>query len=126
MKYIRLITGSNLDSTKSTYLMNNLKSESSDLPSLLQQGDFSFREGFQARTTARLANLLSNNPIRSFLTSLSSFFPKVLYVSVITLFVTFLIIFLITGEFSVDSFIGKEKVDDSNFISYLIYENFKK
>ena len=106
--------------------MNNPKSESSDLALLLQQGDLSFREGFPERTTTRLANFLSTNPIRSFYTSLSSFFPKVLYGSVITLFVTFLIIFLITGEFSIDSFIGKEKVDDSNFISYLIYENFKK
>jgi hypothetical protein len=106
--------------------MNNQKSDSSRIPLLLQQGDFSFREGFPERTTARLENFLSSRPLRSFYASLSSLFPKVLYGSLIAISLTFLIIFLTTGEFSVDSFIGKEKVDDSNFISYLIYENFKK
>ena len=105
--------------------MNNPISESSNLSLLLQQGDFRFRSGFPDRTTTRLANFLTNNPIRSFYASLSSYFPKVLYGSMIALFGTFLVIFLITGEFSVDSFIGKEKVDDTNFISYLLYENFK-
>ena len=42
---------------------------------------FSFREGFSDRVTAKLLNLLEKDPMREFYYSLSTLFPKIAYSS---------------------------------------------
>ncbi len=91
------------------------------LQSLLQLTDLKFRDGFPQRTTSRLINLLENKVIVSYYASLSRFLPRVFYGSLIILAATLLLLFLLNGNLSPEVLMGKEPVNESNFISYLIF-----
>lgn len=92
------------------------------LESRLGTIQYRFREGFADRTTARLLSVI-NDPVREFYYSLSSLFPKIAYSSLAVIVLVILTIYAIHGGMDHSVLVGTEKIDDSNFISYLILEN---
>jgi hypothetical protein len=85
--------------------------------------EFRFREGFADRVTNKLVNLLEKDPMREFYYSLSSLLPKIAYSSILVLLLIILTVFFINGEIDHNVIMGAGKVDDSNFISYLIFQS---
>lgn len=83
---------------------------------------FAFRSGFSDRVTARVAALMDKDPMREFYASLSSLFPKIAYSSLFVLVLIVVTIFLIHGELDHNLLMGADRIDDSNFISYLIFQ----
>jgi hypothetical protein len=90
---------------------------------IFNNSDLNFRKGFPERTTTRLINILNAEPVREFYASLSSFLPKIVYSSAAIILICITTLFIIHGEFSLETLMGAEQIDDSNFISYLIFEN---
>lgn len=88
----------------------------------LNKVQFSFRDGFSDRLTARLENMIDEDPSIDFLRGLSSLLPRLLLItSVIIILFTLGIIFL-NGEINMEAFLGSPGVDENNFIGYLILE----
>jgi len=92
------------------------------LESGLGMVQFTFRDGFSNRVTARLMNLLEKDPMREFYASLSSLLPKIVYSSLFVLILIIALIFVIHGELDHNVLMGTDRIDDSNFISYLIFQ----
>ena len=93
------------------------------LESGLSTVQMSFREGFPERVTARLLGLLEKDPMRDLYYSLSSLLPKIAYSSLVVLALIIVTIFVIHGQLDQNVFLGADKLDDSNFISYLIFQS---
>ncbi len=83
---------------------------------------FTFREGFPERVTARLLNILEKDPMREFYYNLSSLFPKIAYSSLALLVLITVTILVVHGQLDQNILLGTDKVDDTNFISYLIFQ----
>ena len=92
------------------------------LESTLGTIQYRFRDGFADRTTARLLRVI-NDPMREFYYSLSSLFPKIAYSSLALILLLIITIYAIHGGIDHSVLIGSERIDDSNFISYMILEN---
>ncbi len=93
------------------------------LESGLSTVQMSFREGFPERVTARLLGLLEKDPMRDLYYSLSTLLPKIAYSSLIVLALIIVTIFAIHGQLDQNVFLGADKLDDSNFVSYLIFQS---
>jgi len=85
--------------------------------------EFRFREGFSDRTTQRLLNLLEKESLKNYYANLSKWFPRLITSMAAILIALLLSLYLGQGEVNPDTLIGVEKVDESNFISYLIMEH---
>ncbi len=83
---------------------------------------FRFRNGFSDRVTSRLLTLMEKDPMREFYYSLSSLLPKIAYSSLVVLVLLMVTILVIHGQLDQTTLLGTEKIDDSNFISYLIFQ----
>ncbi len=94
-----------------------------NLESTMGSLQFSFRQGFADRLTTKLLNLLEKDPISEFYYSLSSLLPKIAYSSLVVLALIIVAIFVLHGEVDQNSLMGADKIDDSNFISYLIFQS---
>ena len=88
----------------------------------LNKVQFSFRDGFSNRLTARLENMLDEDPAIDFLRGLSSLLPRLLMVSSIIIILFTLGMIFLNGEISMEAFLGSPGVDENNFIGYLILE----
>jgi len=84
---------------------------------------FSFREGFSDRVTARLNNLIESDPIEIYYKNLSRLFPKILGFSLTSIIILGMILFVLHGNIDPGKLIGADRVDESNFITYLILED---
>lgn len=84
--------------------------------------EFRFREGFSDRATQRLINLLEKESLKDYYASLSKWFPRLITGMVTILIMLLLSLYIGQGEVNPDTLIGVEKVDESNFISYLMME----
>ncbi len=93
------------------------------LESGLSTVQMSFRVGFPERVTARLLGLLEKDPMRDLYYSLSTLLPKIAYSSLVVLALIIVTIFVIHGQLDQNVFLGADKLDDSNFVSYLIFQS---
>lgn len=84
---------------------------------------FSFREGFSDRLMQRIQNMQENDPLVLYYNNLSGLMPKILSFSFVLLFLLGIILFVLNGTLHPENFFGVEKIDNSNFISYLIYQD---
>ncbi|MCF8381626.1 MAG: hypothetical protein K9H49_18780 [Bacteroidales bacterium] len=80
---------------------------------------FSFRDGFSERISARLENMLDEDPSINYIMGLSSLLPRFLVISSIILLIFAISLFFMHGELNLEAFIGTSGVDENNFISYL-------
>ncbi len=88
----------------------------------LNQIQFSFRDGFSNRLTARLENMLDVDPSIDFLRGLSSLLPRLITISSIIIILFILGMIVINGEINLEAFLGSPSVNENNFIGYLILE----
>lgn len=105
-------------------LRRKLKSQITADESLsrLKDVQFNFRDGFSSRLSARLENILANDPSTGFIINLSSLLPRLLVISSIAILLFTLTMIFINGDLNMEAFVGSHKVDENNFIGYLILE----
>jgi hypothetical protein len=89
---------------------------------IFKDTSFSFREGFADRVIARISNLSQQDPLEVYYKNLSGLFPRIAGISLAAIVVMGIIIFLLNGSLSPDHLLGTEKIDESNFISYLFLD----
>jgi len=99
-----------------------IKIEADESLSKLKDVQFSFRDGFSDRLSARLENILANDPATGFIINLSSLLPRLLVISSIIILLFTITIFFMNGDLNLEAFIGAHKVDENNFFGYLILE----
>lgn len=96
--------------------------EADESLSQLNDVQFSFRDGFSDRLSVRLENILANDPTTGFIVNLSSLLPRLLVISSIVILLFTITMIFINGDINMEAFIGSHKVDENNFIGYLILE----
>jgi hypothetical protein len=94
----------------------------SEMQGKFRSVDFSFREGFSGRVTGRLENILETHPEELLYKNLSGFLPRIISISFAVLVITIVAIFALHGTISPEKMIGADRVDESNFISYLFMQ----
>jgi hypothetical protein len=121
----RILRATDLDFHRDTPITPEMEAELKELNSLralLRANEYRFRHGFSERTTTRLISIQNEEPFKEYYASLSLFFPRMAYSFLTLLALVVLIVFLIHGEVNDTVLTGIEKVDDSNFISYLLLQ----
>ncbi len=94
-----------------------------DMPDgFFENVQFSFREGFSGRTCNRLEHILEINPEEIYYNSLSRLLPRITGFSFAAIAITIIVLIVLHGSLSPDKLIGADKIDDTNFITYLIME----
>ncbi len=88
----------------------------------LREINFSFREGFSNRVTARLENLLEKENSPEIIRGLSSLLPKLSMACFGVLVVFGIILIYLNGGLDPNALFGTENIDETNFISYLIFQ----
>lgn len=113
---------SDLHHTRAGLKMENELRELNSLTGLLRTQTISFREGFADRTLTRLVHMLDHEPYQEYYARLSGLFPRLAagFLSLVVLVI--LTVFLVHGELNSGIITGYDKVNDSNFISYLILQ----
>ncbi len=91
-----------------------------EMQKFLKGLNFSFREGFSERATDKLLHQLKKNPEEIYYKNLSVLLPKIATISVAALLIMALILFVLHGSISPEKLIGADKIDENNFITYLI------
>ncbi len=92
------------------------------IQSMCRDVTFSFREGFADRIISRINHLQETDPMEIYYKVLSNLLPRILGVSVAAIILIGLILFAIHGSISPEKLLGADKINDSNFISYLFLE----
>lgn len=90
------------------------------LEKLLKENRFSFREGFTDRTFQKILNLKEEINNAHFYFYLSRLLPRIAFFSVILLGILLVSAYIINGVIDHRILLGADRVNESNFISYLI------
>jgi len=101
---------------------NEQDHEVSEIQQTFKEINFSFREGFPERISMRLKHQLEKNPEEIYYKNLSLLLPRITGFSIAALIVMVLILFTLHGSISPDKLMGTDKIDETNFITYLILE----
>lgn len=120
MKYFRE-TFRYLKSGKQTNTKDTEK-DMAGIISALSGVNFSFREGFSDRLMIKLNLLLETDPLELYYNNLSRLFPKIIGFSFAALVLMGLMLFALHGSLSPDKFLGADRIDENNFITYLILQ----
>lgn len=83
---------------------------------------FSFRPGFPERVSARLENLLEKENSWQIYQGLSSLLPRLSLACFGVLVILGAILIYMNGGLDANAILGTEKIDETNFISYLIFQ----
>lgn len=93
-----------------------------EMQNIFSDTNLAFREGFADRVAFKLERLLELNSEDIYYRNLSRFLPKMAALSLGAIVFVSIVIFIIHGSLSPDKLIGAEKIDETNFISYLIMQ----
>lgn len=93
----------------------------SDFPEL-HKLHFSFRNGFSDRVNWKLNNILLEDHSFALYYRISKLLPKVLAFGIGLLILLGISMYFMQGEFSLEAFLSPQKIDENNFISYLIFQ----
>lgn len=88
----------------------------------IEEVNFHFRKGFALRVVARLNNIGEVNPIDIYYRNLSGLFPKIVGFAFVVIILMGIVIFALHGTLSPNKFLGVDRVNENNFITYLILE----
>jgi hypothetical protein len=88
----------------------------------IREVKFQFREGFTDRVVAKLNNLREIDPLEIYYKNLSGLFPKIVGFSFAAILVMGIVLFVLHGNLSPDKLFGADRVDENNFITYLIIQ----
>lgn len=88
----------------------------------IKEVEFHFREGFSERVVTKLKTLREIDPLDVYYNNLSGLFPKILGFSFAAIILMGIIIFALNGTLSPDKLFGADRVDENNFITYLIIQ----
>lgn len=88
----------------------------------ISEVQFSFRQGFPGRVSARLENIIAEDPSIYFLRGLSNLLPKILVLSAVVILLFTIGLIVSNAEMNMEAFLGTQTLDENNFISYLILE----
>jgi len=86
----------------------------------IKEVKFHFREGFAERVVAKLINLREIDPLEIYYKNLSGLFPKIVGFSFAAILLMGIAVFILHGNLSPDKLFGADRVDENNFITYLI------
>lgn len=113
---------SDLHYTRAGLKMESELKELNSLTGLLRSQNYSFREGFADRTLTRLVHKLDYEPYQEYYAKLSGLFPRLAtgFLSLVVLVI--ITVLLVHGDLNSGIITGYDKVNDSNFISYLILQ----
>lgn len=112
---IRLVAPLNFFSKKEEESIEDFRQQ-------LKEVKFQFREGFAGRVVARLNNLREIDPMEIYYKSLSGLFPKIVGFSFAAIILMGIVLFMMHGSLSPDKMFGADRLDENNFITYLIIE----
>ncbi len=87
---------------------------------LLKENKLTFREGFTDRTLQKILNMQEEINNAHFYFYLSRLLPRIAFLSVILIGVLLISAYLLNGGIDHKILLGAERVNESNFISYLI------
>jgi hypothetical protein len=105
----------------SFYLFRGILDEEREFHEL-RKLSFSFREGFSNRLAARLENIIEQEKSPEVIRGLASLLPKLSLVCFGVLIVFGIILIYLNGGLNPNAFFGTEIIDESNFISFLIFQ----
>lgn len=83
---------------------------------------FQFRQGFPERVVARLKTVRKIDPLEIYYKNLSGLFPKIVGFSFAAIILMGIVVFALHGTLSPDKLLGADRVDETNFITYLIIQ----
>jgi hypothetical protein len=90
--------------------------------SALSGVNFSFREGFSDRLMIKINLMVVKDPLEVYYNNLSRLFPKIIGFSFAAIVLMGLILLALHGSLSPDKFLGADRIDENNFITYLILQ----
>ncbi len=96
--------------------------EINEMQKTMKEIKFSFREGFAERVTVRLKHQLEKNPEDLYYKNLSVLLPKITGISIFALVVIAILLFTLHGSINPEKLMGTDKINESNFITYLFLE----
>lgn len=96
--------------------------EVNEMQKTMKEINFSFREGFVERVTVRLKHQLEKKPEDLFYKNLSVLLPKITGISILALVFIAILLFVLHGSINPEKLMGTDKINESNFITYLFLE----
>lgn len=111
-----------ISASKDAKQFHSVENEIPEIHSVIKGVQFNFRDGFSDRVLAKLNQVLETDPLQQYYSNLSRLFPKIIGFSFAILVLMGLILFVLHGTLSPDTLLGADRVDENNFISYLILD----